>query len=129
MGNAGAQQAADQCVAGRGWDALDPGDDVPEHGPDQRAKHDCRGHRIGIDDTLADGFRHVQPDQPIGGKVADSGKDHGSNRRQQARGDHGRDRVGRIVQAVEKVESQRHDDEADKQGHGKLVHCRSPVRA
>ena len=41
MGDAGADESADQRVAGRGRNALDPGHHVPEHRPDQRAEHDC----------------------------------------------------------------------------------------
>ena len=54
MGHAGADEAADQRMARRRRNALQPGDDVPEHRPDQRAEDDRGSHQILVDQPLAD---------------------------------------------------------------------------
>ena len=52
--HARADEAADQRVAARRGDALEPGDDVPEHRPDQRAEHHAGSDQVLVDEALAD---------------------------------------------------------------------------
>src|SRR3546814_1173317 len=60
--------------------------------------------------------------QEIGGEVEEGGEQHRLHRTQQSCRDHRRDAVGRIVQAVQKVERQREDDEADEERKSEFVH-------
>ena len=45
-----------------------------------------------------------------------------ASRAEQPGGDDRRDRIGRVVQAVQKIERQRDDDQADEQRESELVH-------
>ena len=79
MGHAGTDDPADQCVARRGRNALEPGDHVPEHRPDQRPKDDGRRHQILVDQALADGVGdrvqlRPQQGQEVGGEVEEGGE-------------------------------------------------------
>ena len=66
--------------------------------------------------------------QEIGGEVEDAGEEHRLDRPEQPRRDHRRDRIGGVVQPVQKIERQRDDDQADQQREGELVHLCGPVR-
>src|SRR5690606_2459512 len=65
----GAKQSADQGMAGRGRDALEPRDDVPEHRADQRAEYHRRTDDVLVDDPTADRFGDMETDDPVGGEV------------------------------------------------------------
>ncbi|GAI17002.1 unnamed protein product [marine sediment metagenome] len=62
--------------------------------------------------SLAHRSRHVQlMEHEHGRQVEEGGHGHGGLRTQHARGDHGGDRVGGVVETVHEVEQQRQDDQ------------------
>jgi hypothetical protein len=119
LGEARAHQAADQRVARRGWDAGQPGDDVPGDRAGERAEHQPVGDLGDVDDAGADGLGHVQAEEDEGHEVEERGPGDGVAGAQHARGDDGGDRVGRVVQAVQEVERQRDgDQQPEREGGG-----------
>ena len=103
------------------------GDDVPEHRPDECAEDHGGSHQVFVDQTLADGVRdfvQLRPSQrqEVSGEVEEGGEGDRPDRLQQPRSHHGRDRVGRVVQSVQKVERERDDDQADQQRECELMH-------
>ena len=122
-----ADQATDQGMTGGRRDALQPGDDVPEHGADERAEDDGGSDQILVDDPLADRvrdpvqLRHGKREE-VSGEVEEGGEGDRGHRLEQARRNDGSDGVGGIVQPVQKVERQRDEDQADQQRKGELVH-------
>ncbi len=120
MGHSGSDDPANQGMARRGGQALEPRDDVPEHRSDQRPEHHGRSHQVLVDQALADRvgdlvqLRHGEREK-ISSEVEESGECHGLRGAQQARGDDRRDRIGGIVQPVQEVERERDGDEANQQ--------------
>ena len=68
---------------------------------------------VGRDDAGADGLGHVQAEEQEGDEVEEGRPGDGVARLQHARRHDGGDRVRGVVQAVEEVEGERHDDEDD----------------
>ncbi len=133
MGHSGPDQAADEGMAGRGGDALQPGDDVPEHRSDQGSEDHGGCDQILVDQPLADRVRDLVKlrygeSQEIGREVEEGGEDDRLHRAEQPGRDHGRDRVGGVVEPVQEVERQSDGDEADEQRQGQLVHVLALLR-
>ena len=124
--------AADQRMAGRGRDAFQPGDDVPEHRADQRPEHDRRGDQILVDQALADRVRDLvkfghRKRQEIGGEIEEGGEGDRLGRAEQPGRDHGCNRIGGVVQAVQKIERKR--DAISPTSSGKASSCMvAPLR-
>ena len=68
---------------------------------------------FGCDDAGANRLRHVQSEEKKCDEVEERRPDHRVARPQHAGRHDGRDRIGRVVQAVEEVEDQRNDDQRD----------------
>ncbi len=118
MGNARSHQSADERMAGRGRDALQPGHDVPEHRPDQSTEDHRGGDQVLVDQPLADRVgdlvkaRHGEGEE-VGGEVEEGGEDDRLNRTEKPGRDHRRDRVGGVMESVQEVERQGDGDQPD----------------
>ena len=62
--------------------------------------------------------------QKVSREIEEGGKGDRADRADQPRADNRRDRIGGVVQAVEKVEGERDDDQADEERESELVHQR-----
>ena len=122
LGQARAQQPADQGVAGRGWDAQPPGDEVPRYRPHQRAEDQLRVDDAGVDDPLAHRGRDMQPEEEESDEVEEGGPGDRIVRLENASRHDRRDRVGGVVQAVQEIEQQGDADQRDQQGQGDGFH-------
>ena len=78
--------------------------DVPQDRPGKGAENHRRVDDRRIDDPLADGLRDMKADEQEGDEVEESRPGDRHLRREDARRDHGRDRIGRVVQAVDEIE-------------------------
>ena len=116
LGDAGAEQAADERVRARGWDAADPGDDVPDDRAHERAEHHPGVDDARLDDALADRLGDVEAEEQEGDEVEERRPQHRVARAQHARRDDGRDRVRGVVQPVQEIEQQGDEDQPDEQG-------------
>ena len=112
-----------------------PGDDVPGDGADQGAEYHARVDDVGIDDSSADRLRHMRPKDEKCDEIEERGPGHGVLRPQHARRYDRGDRIGRIVQPIEKIERERHHDQSDQDRkreangiHVKLFRSRLPAR-
>ena len=109
-----ARVAADQRMRGTGGQSEPPGDQVPGDRADQAPEDHVGRHVLQIDHPAAHGFRHAGAHDENRDEVKRSGPQHGLLRRQDARGHHGGDGIGGIVEAVDEIERQRdQDDDAD----------------
>ena len=111
LGHRGADNAADQRMRGRRRDAPPPGDHVPGDRADQRTEHDVVVHHAGLDDALAHRGRHLELEHEQRDEIEEGREQHRLLRLEHARGDHGGDRVGRVVEAVHEVERDRQQHE------------------
>ena len=118
LGHHGADDAADQRVRRTAGDAVVPGQHVPGDGADQRAEHHVRVHHPRLHDALADGGRHAQVKDEDRDQVEEGREHHRRGRLEHAGGDHGGDRVRRVVEAVHEVErqGQRHQQDHHPEG-------------
>ena len=91
-------------------------------GRDQVLVDQALADRVGDLVQLGQGER-----QEVGREVEEGGEGDRLDRAEQLGRDHRGDRIGGVVQAVEEIERQREDDQADEQRQGKLVH-RSALR-
>ena len=92
--------------------------------PISAPKITCASMMLGLDDAGADGVGDMQAEHQEGDEVEERRPQHRILRPQHAGRDDGRDRVGRVVQAVEEVEQQRDGDQADQNRKTKRgVHC------
>ena len=79
-----------------------------------RAREDHRGgDDVGVDDPLADRVGDGMAEEQEGDEVEEGGPDHRHLRAQHAGRDHGRDRIGGVVQAVQEIEQQGDADQGD----------------
>lgn len=115
LGGASAQQPADQRMAGRRGDAQRPGDEVPGDRAHQSAEDHLRVDDRRVDNALAHRFGDVQAKEEEGDEVEEGGPGDGILRLQYAGRHDGRDRVRRVVQAIEKIKGQRDADQRDQQ--------------
>ena len=81
-----------------------PRDDVPDDRPGQRAEDHAAVDDAGAHDARPDRLRHVQPEHRERDEIEERGPDDRRLRTQDARRHDGRDRVGRVVQAVQEIE-------------------------
>ena len=115
LGHPGADQAADERVRAARWNPERPGDQVPEDRAHERAEHDAWIDHIGGDDADADGLRDMRTEEQKGDEIEKSSKSYGCLRPQYACRDDGCDRIGCVVQTVEKIERQRDQNQCDQQ--------------
>ena len=114
LGDHRADDAADQRMRRARRDAVPPGDAVPDDRADQRAEDDVMVDAARLDDALADGRGDAQVEDEDRDDVEEGGEDDRLLRLQHAGGDHGRDRVRGVVEAVHEVERDRqHDQQRD----------------
>ena len=113
LGDAGADQPADQRMRAAGGNAGPPGDQIPGDRAHQGPEDHPRVDDLGGHDPGADGLRDMQPEDQERDEVEECRPHHRIARPQHARRDDGRDRVGGIVQAIEKIEHKRDHDQAD----------------
>ena len=119
IGDADADDRADQRVRARGRQAEAPGAEVPDDRRDQQREH----HReAGVRADLQDQFDRQQRDDAEGDRagrgqhaeeVEEARPDHREVGHQRMGVDDGRDRVGGVVEAVDEFEAER-----DQQRHG-----------
>ena len=76
----------------------------------QTGEHHKLGDDVEPDHALADGMRNRGAEQEGSDKIEESGPENGNRGRQHARGNDGRDAVGRIVEAIEEIKEQRRQD-------------------
>jgi hypothetical protein len=113
--------AAEQRVRGAGGQPVVPGDEIP----DDRAGEAREDHREGddgeVDHAAADGLRDGGAEEEGRHEVEERRPGHGPAGREHPRRDHGGDRVGGVVEAVDEVEDQRDADQGD-DGEERGVH-------
>src|SRR5262249_17040537 len=86
-------------------------------------RHHAVVDNVRVDDALAHRPGDLEMKHQEGDEVEECRPDHGSARRQHSRRDHGRDRVGRVVKAIEEIEQERQSDqEPDHQGQNRPWH-------
>jgi len=124
VGEADAQDRADQRV-GRGVrQAEGPGPEIPEDGrEEQREDHRVAGSRSDVQDQLHrqqrhDGVGHRARGEHHAEEVEEARPDHRHERRHRARVDHRGDRVGGVVESVDEFEGQRDQQGEPQQGEG-----------
>jgi len=64
--------------------------------------------------------------QEVSGEIEEGGEGDRGRGAEQSRPDDRGDRVGRVMKAIQEVERERDDDQADQEGKGELVHQGSP---
>ena len=74
--------------------------------PISAARITQRVHALRAHDALADRARHAHAEPERRHEVEERGPDHGLGGAEHPGGDDGRDRVGRVVEAVDEVEDQ-----------------------
>ncbi|MNI11722.1 hypothetical protein D3C73_648770 [compost metagenome] len=116
-GEAGTTQAADQCVRGRGWQALPPRDQVPDDAAQQRAQDHLRGHidHVGVEQARRDGQGYSGAGQ-CAQQVHERGEHHRPTGREHLGRHHGGDGVGGVVEAVDELENERGQDHHQDEG-------------
>ncbi len=107
--------AADQRVRGRGWQAQQPGDDIPDDSAQQPGQNDVLGDDVKLDHAAANRLGNGGSKQERGQEVEHSRPDYGQPRGEHASRDDRRDAVGRVVKAVQKVKNESGDDGNDQQ--------------
>lgn len=118
LGQAGADETADERVRGTRWDAEDPGNDVPGDGAHQRREDHLRRDDTRIDDAGSERFGDVQPEEEEGDEVEERRPEDRILRPEHAGRYDGCDGIGRVVQPVEEVEEKRDGDEPHEQREG-----------
>jgi hypothetical protein len=93
--------------------AQPPGHDIPSNGAHKCAEDHLRIDDIGSDDPGADGLGNVQAKEQKGDEIEERRPNDGIVGAQDPRRDDRRDRVGSVVQSIEKIESQRDRDETN----------------
>ena len=121
-----ADDAADEGMRGGDGHAVAGADGHPDGGAYQG-----RQDQVGVDDILVGEVGHGvthgellvehQPDDDEGGELPERGPKDGLHGRHHLGGDDGRDRVGRVVHAVEEGEDEGQQDRQD-DGYGEEVH-------
>jgi hypothetical protein len=119
--DAGADQSADQRVRTARRNAAPPGNDVPGDSANQCAEDDVGVHDLRRDDSDADSSGDVNTENQEGNEIEERSPDYSIARSQHARRNQRRDRVCRVVQPVEKIKRQGHDNQADEQGQGEDI--------
>ena len=119
LGDARADQAADQGMGGTGGNAVVPGDQIPDDGRKQSAENYTLGDAFGGDNALADGAGDVGAHEGPG-DIEHAGVEDGGARGQHLGRNHGGDGVGGIVEAVDVFKNQRRRDNKEKQGQNHL---------
>ena len=106
----GAGVAADQGVRGGRGQAPPPGEQIPDDGAEQPGQDDVLIDVFQANHAAADGLGDGSAEEKSSQKIKSRRPQHGEPGGQHARGDHGRDAVGGIVEAVEEVEDQGDQD-------------------
>ena len=127
VGDADADNGADEGVRTRGRQAESPGSEVPDDGRDQQRKD----HRkAGVAADLQDQFDGQERDDAEGDgargrqnaeQVERSRPDHGEVCRQRPRIDDGRYRVRSVVKAVDELEAERDQKRDEQQQEGRVA--------
>ncbi len=112
-----ADQSADQRVRGRGRQSEPPGDQVPDDAAHERAQDQLRAdlHHAHVDQARGDGLGDGGAGQ-CAQQVHAGGQGDGLHRREHLGRDHGGDGVGGVVEAVDVLEGECHQDHDDDQG-------------
>ena len=118
LGDAGAEQAADQRVRAARRNTEEPRDQIPDDGAGQRAEHDARIDDLRFDDAGAERLRHVQAEHQEGDEIEERRPGDGVLRAQHARRHDGGDRIRRVVEAIEEIECQGERDQRNEQRQG-----------
>jgi hypothetical protein len=84
-----------------------PRDQIPANGTHERAENDRGIDHICGHDSGANRLRDVEAEEQKRNEIKEGGPDHRILWAQHAGRDHGRDRIGGIMQAVQQVEDQR----------------------
>ena len=105
--------AADQRMRRARREAQVERDEVPADGADETGEdHAHREHAGGrVDHVVGDRRGHLGAEHGEGDEVEEGRPDDGVLRPEHPGGDDGGDRVGRVVEAVREVESERQDDD------------------
>jgi len=90
--------------------------------PISAAKMTRVGDHAWIDDACADGLSDMQSEEQEGDEVEECRPEHGGVRRHHSRRYDCGDRVGGIVQAVQKVKYQSDGDEAEQDAKASSIH-------
>src|SRR5207302_5307874 len=105
----------------RGWQTEIPGDQIPNDGPNQRrqqnVKSPFRSDQVHAH-AVADGFRHPGAENQKSYEVEECSPHHRDTGRQYSRRYHGRDRVRRVMKAVDVIKNKSERDEDDNEGGG-----------
>ena len=114
-------KSADERMAGTGRQSEPPCGDVPDGGSDHRAEDRRHCDHVGVHEPLAD-RRSNRAAEERAGQTEKCRHRNRSARRENSRRNHGRDRVGSVMEAVDVFKNDRGDDDRKK---GK--HSRSPA--
>ncbi|KAG1320949.1 hypothetical protein G6F63_014013 [Rhizopus arrhizus] len=116
-GQAGAAEAADQRVRGRGRQPLPPGDQVPDDAAQQGAQDHLRSDvdHVGVEQARGNGQRHRSTGQCTD-EVHEGGQHHRPAGREHLGRHHGGNGVGGVVEAVDELENESGQDHHQDKG-------------
>ncbi len=97
---------------------------IPDDGSDQARENNLVVHLVHVDHPGAHGLGNGCPKGEGGNKIEHCSPDNPLQRGQYSRGNHRGDRVGRIMEAVDKIKSQRQNDNDDDQNKIGIKHSR-----
>jgi hypothetical protein len=109
----GPNQPADQRMRAARWDPSPPGDQIPDNRRRKAAKITRGVTMAGSMRPVPSVCATVQAEEQEGDEIEEGGPKHRQPRRQHPGGDDGGNGVGGVMQAVEKIEQQRHGDQAE----------------
>ena len=98
-------------MRGAGGQCHEPGDDVPDDGPDEASADDVDVDGLGVDELVGDGLSDACSEEEGGDEVEEGSPENGLKGRQDAGGDDGGNGVRSVVKAVEEVEDERNCNE------------------
>src|SRR5262249_22490347 len=120
------EKPANKGVRRAGGDAEVPGDEVPNDGAGQAAQNDPLIHHARLDHPLAHRLGYLHAEAEGRHEVEEGRPRHRLHRREHASGDDGGDGGGRVVEAVDVVEGEGHQDDEGHEDEG-TTHVREPA--